>query len=578
VVSGLVLLTGVLRFGATATAQSSLPLANLGIEHLDIVVPDPAASARWYAKVFRTSLHQQPVRDTLRYFVLLGDLPADRQVGYIAIGAAQGRAPSIGHYCVLAQAYARDAFAAALRAAGLQAQPTAPGPIGMWPDPDGLELQLFQPPAGLVTAAVDSPLPVEGTGVVSPQGVDHVLLQVSNLERSLAYYRALYGAAAERPRDANGRVWFQLERGTRLGLEQTAGAVRIAHYAIRVAPFDRQTVTRRFGELGVRVLPAADEPDVIRFADDNGIIVELRAAAAPQQARSGAPADLQPDTPGTGRFPAIKEEVASLPAHVVYRPKDLSAFGRTKLGVVAWGNGGCSDDGASTRFHLLEIASHGYLVIASGRILSGPGAPPREPRPAGQAGQIQPPRTKASDLTDAIDWALAENTRAGSPYFGRIDPTLVALSGWSCGGLQALQVAKDPRVKTMVLQNTGVFIEGPGAIPGMDVRKDVLATLHTPTIYILGGPKDIAYANGMDDFARITHVPVAVANLPVGHGGTYFEPNGGAAASVAVSWLDWQLRGDTQSAGRFVGENCGLCRDAQWSLQRKQFPATAGGR
>jgi hypothetical protein len=185
---------------------------------------------------------------------------------------------------------------------------------------------------------------------------------------------------------------------------------------------------------------------------------------------------------------------------------------------------------------------------------------------------------EASDLTDAIDWALAENKRAGSPYFGRIDPTLVALSGWSCGGLQALQVAKDPRVKTIVLQNTGVLNDGPGAIPGMDVRKDVLATLHTPTIYILGGPKDIAYANGMDDFARITHVPVAVANLPVGHGGTYFEPNGGAAASVAVSWLDWQLRDDKQSAGRFVGENCGLCRDAQWSLQRKQFPATARGR
>jgi hypothetical protein len=42
-----------------------------------------------------------------------------------------------------------------------------------------------------------------------------------------------------------------------------------------------------------------------------------------------------------------------------------------------------------------------------------------------------------------------------------------------------------------------------------------------------------------------------------------------------VSWLDWQLRGDTQSAGRFVGEHCGLCQDLQWSLQRKQFPAAA---
>ena len=152
---------------------------------------------------------------------------------------------------------------------------------------------------------------------------------------------------------------------------------------------------------------------------------------------------------------------------------------------------------------------------------------------------------------------------------------MVALSGWSCGGLQALQVANDPRVKTMVLQNTGVFNTGGSAIPGMDVRKDVLVTIHTPTIYILGGPKDIAYENGMDDFNRISHVPVAVANLPVGHGGTYFEPNGGAAASVAVSWFDWQLRGDAESAKRFVGEHCGLCEDEKWTLQRKQFPGAS---
>lgn len=280
VAGGLVLLAGVLYLGERATAQTSLPLANLGIEHLDIVVPDPAASARFYARIFRTTLHQQPVRDALRYFVLLGDLPADRQVGYVAIGASQGRAPAIGHYCVLAKEYTRDAFSAALRAAGLSSQATAPGPIGMWPDPDGLELQLFQPPAGLVAAAVTSPLPVEGEGVVSPKGVDHLLLQVSNLDRSLAYYRALYGASTERPRDANGRVWFQLDRGTRLGLEQTTGAASIAHYAIRVAPFDRDALLSRLREMGTRVLPAPDEPDVLRFADGNGIVVELRVASS----------------------------------------------------------------------------------------------------------------------------------------------------------------------------------------------------------------------------------------------------------------------------------------------------------
>ncbi len=303
-------------------------------------------------------------------------------------------------------------------------------------------------------------------------------------------------------------------------------------------------------------------------------------AAPPQPDRAAlerqAEINNRPDTPGSGRFAAMKEEVASLPRHVIYRPRDLAALGSTKLGVVAWGNGGCSDDGASSRFHLLEIASHGYLVIASGRILSGPGAPPREPRPAAPQGQLPAPRTQVSDLSDAVDWALAENTRAGSPYFGRIDPAQIAYTGWSCGGVQALQVAKDPRVKTLVIHNSGIPNNGPTNMTGVSVGKEVLQTLHTPVIYIEGGPKDIAYENGMDDFKRIAHVPVAIANLPVGHGGTFNEANGGAAASVAVSWLNWQLRGDAQSAKRFVGEDCGLCKDGQWSLQRRQFPQPAG--
>jgi catechol 2,3-dioxygenase-like lactoylglutathione lyase family enzyme len=258
-----------------------LPLDNLGLEHLDIIVPDTAASARFYARIFKAPLHQQPVRDTLRYFVVLGDVPPDRQVGYIAIGAAgPNRMPAIGHYCVLARTYNRDALTAALEAAGLPAKPTAPGPIGMWPDPDGLELQLFQPPAGLVTAAVPSPLPVEGDGFVRPLGVDHVMLDVASLDRSLPYYRGLYGTAAERPRDANGRVWFQLERGTRLGLRPVAAgaAPTISHYAIKVAPFDRAALTARLRQLGAAVLPSTDEPDVVRFKDNNGITVELRVA------------------------------------------------------------------------------------------------------------------------------------------------------------------------------------------------------------------------------------------------------------------------------------------------------------
>ena len=274
------LILAVAALSVLVSAQAppkALPLENLGLEHLDIVVPDTAASARFYSRLFKSALHQQPVRDTLRYFIVLGDLPSDRQVGYIAIGAAGDRPPSIGHYCVLAKVYDRAGMASTLEAAGFGV--AAAGPTGMWPDPDRLELQLFQPPAGLVTAAVPSPLPAERDGLLTPRGVDHVMLRVSSLEKSLPYYRLVYGGTVERPRDANGRVWLQLDRNTRIGLEAAAGqAPTIAHYAIKVAPFDRAALEARLQELQARILPSTDEPDVVRFADNNGIIVEIRVA------------------------------------------------------------------------------------------------------------------------------------------------------------------------------------------------------------------------------------------------------------------------------------------------------------
>ena len=297
------------------------------------------------------------------------------------------------------------------------------------------------------------------------------------------------------------------------------------------------------------------------------------AARAAQEERERRQ-DAMPDTPGTGPYPAIKEIDARLPDQVVYRPANLAALGNTKLGVYAFGNGACTDDGASARLHLLEIASHGYLAIAPGAIYNGPGKKARPPRPEPAPGSPPLAATRATQLREAVDWALAENARKEGPYFGRIDPRAIAVSGFSCGGVQALANAKDPRIATAVIMNSGFFKDGPTRMGGMEATKEMLRDLHFPTLYVLGGPTDIAYANGMDDFARISHVPVAVANIDKGHGGTYWEPNGGAAARVVVSWLDWQLRGDEHASRMFVGEHCGLCSDPNWQFESKGLKAT----
>lgn len=293
------------------------------------------------------------------------------------------------------------------------------------------------------------------------------------------------------------------------------------------------------------------------------ITQQLREATQAAQARY----DAMPDTPGTGPYPAARLADPGLPDHVIYRPANVAGLADKKLGVLVWGNGGCSDDGASARFHLAEIASHGYVVIAPGNVLSGPGAPPRPqtPPPAGPLGI----KTTSAQVAAGIDWALAENKRPGSALLNRIDPAMIAVSGHSCGGLQALQIAPDPRVKAVIIHNSGVFKDGSNPIPGITIAKSALKQLHTPILYVMGGPTDIAWPNGNDDFDQIDSVPAIIVSLDVGHGGTFHDANGGRITPVDVAWLDWQLRHDATAARWFQGANCGLCTYKAWTVRKR---------
>jgi len=276
-------LLGALCAGAGATLLpwqahpqvGALPLRNLGLEHLDIVVPDTAESARFYKRVFSSPLHEQDFRGGKRYFVLLGDLPPDRQVGYIAIGATNGRPISVGHYCALAESVDLAAIGKELATAGY---PEPGGGFGVIADPEGLEVQLFEPPAGLVTAAAPSALEVADDGALAPLGLEDVLLAVSDQERALRYYRFMYGEGLEsRDADVPERVWFNLARNTRVGIEPVArGALpHFVRFGIKVAPFDSAAVAPVLRSAGADVLRVA--PSLIRFRDNYGITLEVVA-------------------------------------------------------------------------------------------------------------------------------------------------------------------------------------------------------------------------------------------------------------------------------------------------------------
>ena len=288
-----------------------------------------------------------------------------------------------------------------------------------------------------------------------------------------------------------------------------------------------------------------------------------------------------PDTPlGTGAYKAVMEVDAGLPTHTVYRPKDmakaLAALQGKKLPIIAWGNGACVNVGNRFRQFLTEIASHGYLAIAIGPL--GPkemeAAPQPAAPPAPGAAPVAPnrgaPATMASQLIDAINWAIAENSRKGSPYFGKLDTKHIGVMGQSCGGVQTIKASIDPRVTMSVAWNSGVV---PIPTPAMEnVTKDDLAKLHAPIAYFNGDPGDVAHKNAKDDFERINHIPVLFAwREGMGHSGTYREANGGELGKVAVAYLNWRLKGDQTAAKMFVGADCGLCRDKNWHVFKKKI-------
>ena len=262
---------------------------------------------------------------------------------------------------------------------------------------------------------------------------------------------------------------------------------------------------------------------------------------------------------GTGAFKAIMKEVPGLKEHTVFCPQDLSKFdAKNPLPVLVWGNGACANSPFEHMNFLNEIASHGYLVLATGII-------PMEDE------WYKGPMSRAEQQIESIDWAYAQNADPESPFYQKIDLKNICVSGMSCGGLQTLFNCADKRIKTLMICNSGLFNQqnAAQAVGGMPMPpKEKLKEIHTPIIYILGGKEDIAYGNGMDDFHRIKHVPACAVNYPVGHGGTYREPHGGEFTVVALAWLDWQLKGAKDGEKMFKGKNCDLLKRKDWTIER----------
>lgn len=324
---------------------------------------------------------------------------------------------------------------------------------------------------------------------------------------------------------------------------------------------------------------------------------------------------------GTGPYKAEVVADASLTTHTIYRPKDMKAAvqAQGKLPVLLYANGACANNNVEMRLLLSEVASHGYIAIAigpydeddpsakwkdvlkgaypeeKGEVVLANGERLEKPTAAeveainkarqemieamkkaeetakkkGAKKGEQPVaafRTYSKQLLEAMDWITDQNANAQSEYYHMIDLDEVAAMGQSCGGAQVLGVSHDPRIKTCIMLNSGI-----GQMEMSGTSKAILASVHTPMFYLIGGKTDVAYLNAADDFKALNHVPVVMYNTLDGHSGTYYEKNGGSYAVAVTRWLDWQLKGQQAKCALFLDDDYASKLFPTWTFQRKGF-------
>ena len=287
----------------------------------------------------------------------------------------------------------------------------------------------------------------------------------------------------------------------------------------------------------------------------------------------------------SGEFPAVVVNDASLPGFTIYRPENMEAAVK-KLGplpVVVFANGGCSINPRDDENFNSEIASHGYVLIGIGdynpisletyhELVYALG---QEVAKAGEdttkansirklIESLQPGgKSKPEQLTEGINWAQAQAVKQDGEYYKMLDTDKIGIMGSSCGGVQALSVSFDTRIKTIILKNSGNFGRRITSMSGVAVDANILDEIKVPMLYMLGNETDVAYSSAISDFEAIKDIPVAFCSgSTFGHMGTVHEPYGGEMSRIVIAWLQYEFRGMKNYKEVFTNEK----------VQKKDYP------
>ena len=114
---------------------------------------------------------------------------------------------------------------------------------------------------------------------IKATGIDHVVLWVSDLERSKRFYIDLLGMTVNHESDWQSFLWFGDGHQVALFLQRDGSPVKIGaelnHMALRMEPSSYESVKTRLEQEGIEVSGRTGDPTCIYFDDPDGHRLQL---------------------------------------------------------------------------------------------------------------------------------------------------------------------------------------------------------------------------------------------------------------------------------------------------------------
>jgi catechol 2,3-dioxygenase-like lactoylglutathione lyase family enzyme len=237
----------------------------VALDHVAIAVADVEKSVSFYARIFGNTVLRN--NGTTRRYLKLGPC-------YVAIAPpGQGQeAHRVDHICAGIEGFQMAQVKGFLQARGIPARESS---VGLFvSDPDGIQVQLFTIDSWKELGATTSPeqVSVASGPIFQPTGLDHVLLRVTDPEKSAGFYSKIFGPVTQR---ANNRTWFQVGK-SRIGLlaVATGGHPGVDHFCVSAPSFDYEAAVKKLEGAGAKT----QTPEVAgapEFRDTENILVQV---------------------------------------------------------------------------------------------------------------------------------------------------------------------------------------------------------------------------------------------------------------------------------------------------------------